>query len=73
MSAPYRLERFNKETDEWETFWTHYRSMADQFLIDSDDAMYTSIGYISNPAIGWVAEYMERGFTVPHYDSWRKV
>ena len=67
--VPFRLERFNIVTDQWEIFYTYRRSAADSFLDDSSPEVYRSVGYIPNPESNWVDDYCNRGFTVAQYPN----
>lgn len=66
--VPFRLERFNLVTDEWEIFYTSNKSHADHFLDNSPSDKYTSVGYITNPATDWLHNYRNWvGVFVPKY------
>lgn len=65
---PLRLERFNTETDQWETYWTHSKLLADYFLDNSDQEVYMSIGVVETADANWVEDFQcNRGCKVEHY------
>ena len=65
---PHRLERFNKNSDEWEIFHTTSLQRAKEFLDDSPSNVYTSVGYIENPVADWLHTYRNVvGVFVPEY------
>lgn len=66
--VPYRLERFNKNSDEWEVFYTHSLTMAKRFLDDSPSDVFTSVGYLENPPSDWLHTFRYVvGCFVPEY------
>lgn len=65
---PFRLERFNKVTDDWEVFYTKSLKLAKHFLDDSPSDVYTSVGYLENPPSDWLSTYQYVfEFRVPEY------
>ncbi len=68
---PYRLERYNRETESWEIFWTKSKDIADSFLNETDLKLYTGVGYIENPEEDWIQTYSAMSYSIYHYDHWR--
>lgn len=69
---PYRLERYNRETESWEIFWTKSKAIADTFMDETDLKLYTSVGYVANPQDkDWIQTYAAMGYSIYHYDHWR--